>query len=484
MPWRHDVLNSRRLIANFTSAAGMRVAVAAVSFLFFVLLARRWGSTELGAFATIFAIFTVLQQAPLLGLHVPLIRDLAKRPESLVEIGPSAIALSVGVGSLLGVLVGLVGEGYYPASMRLSLWLVGASLVPGAVLFVGDSVLVAQERLGRVATLNIAENLARTCVWTVLVLLGYSLTALFLALAILRGLMLVAYFGPRGLRPLLNFERCNRDVIAGMLTSCPTFLGILVLAAGMNRLDFIMLSSLGTLQQVGLYSVPYKIYETALMVPSVLSLTLFPAFATTFAISGRRFEDLVRQFLRVCLTAGLPCAIALIFLAVPLVVTLFGSVYQGSAIVLVILAFVPVLISMDQALTMALLASGHERLDLRVLACACGFYAIALGVLIPSMGFVGAALATALAAAVQVAVRYRLVRTRLGMQSMVGVASRPVLAGVLMAATVWALRPMSLGLAIVLGGAVYAATLVLLRAVTRADVGVILGALQRPGEAS
>lgn len=476
--------NVRKLIRNFTSAAGMRVAVSAVSFAFFVLLARRWGSIELGEFATVFSFFVVLQQAPLLGLHVPFIRDLARRPDSLHEMGPSAAVLAIAIAGVLGALLGLVGERYYPASMQPSFWLVGVSLVPGALLVIGESAFVSQERLGRVAALSIGENLVRTCVWLVLLVLGYGLTALFLALAILRALTLLAYYGPPDLRPVLRFGRCRRDAVAGLLGSCPIFLGILVLAATINRLDFIMLSRLGTLEQVGLYSAPYKVYETALMVPSVLALALFPAFATTFATSERHFEHLVRQSLRVCLTAGVPCAIALSFLADLLMVALFGSVFQTAAPVLVILAVGPVLVAMDQCLTMAMLASGRERLDLRVLACACGYYAIALRMLIPAMGIDGAALATASAAAVQVAVRYRLVRTRLGMRSMADVAWRPVVAGVLMAATGWATRPASLIGALFLGSAVYAATLALLRAVTRADVQWIRRALERPREAS
>jgi O-antigen/teichoic acid export membrane protein len=292
------------------------------------------------------------------------------------------------------------------------------------------------------------------------------------------------YFLACDLRPVLCLGRCSREVVAGLLSLAPTFFGILLLAACINRLDFVMLSKLGTLEQVGLYAAPYRIYEMALMVPSVLALALFPLFAASAAAPGAQLEDLARQVLRVSLTAGLPCAIALAFLAEPAMVLLFGDAFAPAAPVLATLAILPVLAAADQALTMVLLATGHEQLDLAALGCAGLFYVIALAILIPSQGILGAALATAAATTVQLTVRYRLIRTVMGLRSMMDIVLRPTLAGAVMVVTAWAVRPLSIALALVAGGAVYAATLAASKAVTRADLRWVRGALQRPGEAS
>lgn len=462
----------------------MRAAVAIASFFLFVLLARRWSGAELGEFSTLFAFFLILQQAPLLGLHVPLMRELAASPQSLSEIGPSIAAIGVSAGALLGAGLGLAGVRFYPPSMHASFWLLGASLVPSALILVGESVLLARERLDRVAVITVAESLVRSGLWLLVVTFGAGLTSLFLILTTLRVLTLLVYYSHRDLRSVLRIWRGKPQTIARLLALAPTFAGILLLAGGINRLDFITLSRLGTMEQVGQYSAPYKIYETALMVPSVLALTLFPAFARAFAASGPGFEALVRQFLRACLTVGLPCAIALGFSAAPLVVGLFGPEFEMAAVVLATLAIVPVLVAADQALTMALLAAGHEQLDLRVLACACALYLLALAALIPSAGIEGAAIATLATAIVQMTLRYGAVRRRLGLAGMGGLVARPLLAGALMAAAIWAARPLALPVALAAGVAVYALTLTALRAVTADDVHWLLGALQRPREAA
>src|SRR5262249_62372061 len=122
------------------------------------------------------------------------------------------------------------------------------------------------------------------------------------------------------------------------------------------------------------------------MVPAMLTLTVFPEFARAAAASQQQFTELLRQFVRVVVTVGLPVAVVLAFVAGPLIVLLFGSDFASAADVLVILAISPVFIAVDQAFTMALLANGYEQLDLWVLACACAFYALALWVVIPALG--------------------------------------------------------------------------------------------------
>src|SRR5262249_31740766 len=177
--------------------------------------------------------------------------------------------------------------------------------------------------------------------------------------------------------------------------------------AGISRLDVIMLSLLGTLQQVALYSAPYKVYEAVLMVPSALALALFPVFARTQAQhSEQQFEELARQLIRACVTVGLPCAVTIPLLAAPLVSLLFGNRFLPGSFVLVLLAPVAVLYAVEQTLTNVLLAKGYDGLDLKVLAWACAYYFVALAVLIPRMGFRGAAVATASTAVVQLAIRY------------------------------------------------------------------------------
>lgn len=477
-------MNLRRVLGNVVSVAGMRATVAVLSFGFFVFAARQWSNRELGEFATVYAIFVLLRQLPLLGLHVLLIRDGARDPTALTQLAPNVLVLAIGTSVVLGTLVGIVGGWVYPPPLDRALWLIGVALVPAAAIVVAESILVAEQRLARTAVLSVADTTARTIAWLGLMIFGGGLTAVCAALAAVQFAMIPIYYVTSGPRTVLRWQHVSVRAISRLLARCPTFLGILLLSAGLSRLDFLSLSALSSLEQVGLYAAPYKVYEVALMVPSVLTLALFPVVSAARRSHGHAFEHLLRQLVRLCVTVGLPCAIALIALAEPLVTALFGPTFAAAGLTLAILGGVPVVVAVDQTLAMALLASGREQVDLTVLTRSCGAYILALLVLVPTMGATGAAIATALVAVLQTAVRYRRVRALGEIPDLVDVVTKPACAAAAMAAAVWTLRPISVVLGLSVGVAVYTAGLSMLRAVTREDVTWVIAALQRPREAS
>lgn len=477
-------MNLRRILCNVVSTAGMRAAVALFSFGFFALAARRWSGRELGEFATVYAVFVLLRQAPLLGLHVPLIRHVAREPAALATRAPNMMIVGLATACVVGPLVGVVGGWVYPPSLGIALWLVGAALLPSAAIVLAESILVAQQRLARVAALSGAETGARTAIWLVVILAGGDLTAVCAALLVVQLGMVPLYFAASGPRAALRLDRASARETRRLLAQCPTFLGILLLSAGLSRLDFLLLPAVSSLEQVGLYAAPYKLYETALMVPSVLTLALFPVVSA--AIRNRRpeFNQLVRQIVRLVVTIGLPGAIVVIALADPIITTLFGGRFRSAGGTLAILAGVPVVVAVDQTLTIALLAAGRESFDLKVLLLSFSVYALVLLALVPPMGARGAAVATAFVAVLQMAVRYRRLRSLGEVEPLGDVVMRPVYAAGLMALALWVVRPISLALSVSVGLAAYAAGLSLLRAVTRQDMAWVIGALQRPSETS
>src|SRR5437868_4761760 len=73
--------------------------------------------------------------------------------------------------------LGLVGLFLYPPSTHAAFALVALSLIPSAVIAVSESLLTAQERVDVVATLSVAENLARVLLWLGVLWSGLSTTA-------------------------------------------------------------------------------------------------------------------------------------------------------------------------------------------------------------------------------------------------------------------------------------------------------------------
>lgn len=475
------MLDLRRVLHNATSATAMRVASMGLSFAMFTFLARRWGDVRLGEFATLFAIFTLLQRAPLLGLHIPFAREVAARPEGRTRHVVNSTLLSLAVSVVLAVVVALGGAALYPPHMRAAIGLLGLTMIPTGVIVVAESLLWGEERLGVVMTINVVENVVRVAGVVAVVLAGHGLTAVWACILLGRLVMVAAYLGAGGLGRILDPRAVDPRLLRDYLVMSPTFLGMLLLSTSINRIDFLILSKLGGLRDVGLYSSAYKINEMLLMAPTILSVVLFPVFSRLAASPGEGLETLVRRTFRMYFVAGAPLVLLLAAGAEPIIRLIYGPAYAPAAILLCALIAVPVLAGLDQVLTAVLLARGRQTDDLKVLAISCGLYVALLFALIPRLGALGAALATLVTAIAQLVTRYVVTRRGAGVPPLIGSLARPAAAAAAMAAALALLGGRSLVLAAVVALPVYVAAVALLGVVTRRDVIDLRAALTTTG---
>jgi O-antigen/teichoic acid export membrane protein len=469
------VIDLRRPLRNFSATTVSRLASAALSFGLFAFLARRWSTVDLGAFATILAIFTLLQQAPLLGLHLVLGRDRAAKKESRKRQAVNAAAIALTTSLVLAALVVGIGFALYPATMHPALGLMALALIPTALVDVEEGLLWGEERLGTTTAVNLLENVVRVAGSAVLLYQGYGLTAVWACFLVARCVMLVAYWMRSGLRDVVSFADFDPALVRHYLRISPTFAGILVASASINRIDFMLLSKLGRLSDVGYYAAAYRLNELALMLPITRSIVLFPVFSRVLVESERQFLELLRGVVRFNFIVGVPLAFAVAVCAKPILTLFFGATYGESTVVLRLLIFVPVLAGLDQALTGVQLLRGRQRDDLRVLTISLIAYVALLVALIPPFGFVGAGIATLATGVLQLVLRYASTRGADIVPPMLGLIVRPMAAALVMLGTLIVTGDRGIATRLVVGLLGYAVALASLRAVTRAELSRLAG---------
>lgn len=472
------MIELRRLLKNFASAGVMRLVSAILSFLFVPYLGRQWGAEGLGTFSTVLALYLFLEQVPLLGLQLLLIKEVAARPEETGKLATNAMLLSLAVACLVALGLGAFGQTYDPA-MRPAIWLVGLSLVPTAPIAVIESVLIGKEKMGRIAGMNVIESLFRVGCWFTIVLLGFGLTSLFAAFLVGRVLLAASYFRWGQVRDFLGLSHASTETVGFLLLACPTFLGIRILSSSINRIDFILLSKLGSIEDVGLYSAPYKLYELCLLVPMLATVVLYPVLSRVLAQSRDQFASLARQIFRIYFVGGMPFAIAIAFHSTAIMHLVYKDEFVGGDDVLAMLSFAVVLAGLDQVCVMIFLAHGRQDLDLRVLAISSALYVALLTAMIPWWGYLGAGIATSLVALVQAGLKIYVAGRWLEVRGMVGVVARPAVAAVLMAGLVWLGGGISPSITVPAAFAFYFAALVIVRAVTPRDWEVLKTAFER-----
>jgi O-antigen/teichoic acid export membrane protein len=407
------MFNPRVLMKNMTSMAAMRIIAAALSFFLVVCIARFWGTEPMGRFALLSSLFIFLQQMPLLGLHLVLIRDSAARPETVPAQIANALAIALGAGTILALGLGVAGSVLYrdDMPMRLSVALVALCVIPTGFICVIESVLIGQERMHLVAKWNVAENIIRTALSLLALWLGMDLVAVFSVFLLGRLILVAAYFKALHVHQLLQGVLPHRAGIAAYLRQVPTFLGIMVCSASINRLDFLLLPALGSAHALGLYSAPYKVYEMALMAPSLITIVLMPMFASQYQKSPERLARLIEAAIRLLLLAAIPCVGVAAFFARP-IMSLFGPDFIDTAWVLQLMLVSLLFVTLNQLLSLVMLVSHQQVLDFKALMWSCIAYALLLLLLIPRWGMGGAAAATFAVAVLQPGLRYVMLRAR------------------------------------------------------------------------
>ena len=422
----------RTLARNLASMSVMRLGSALIAFLLFWFLARGGDAAFLGAYAFLLGVFAFLQQLPLLGLHLAVVRDAATDSESTPTIVANLGMLGFLAALLLGGLCATVGLVYYPAEMHMAFLLVGCAMLPTAWVNLSEAILVGRQEMGAVAGVNLVEATWRAVASAIAFGFGAGLTALFVVfLAGRAGAALYYYWFspqvPRWQARLLDWPRLRSE-----LAGCPVFFGIMVLSAAISRFDVFFLSRFGSLADVGVYAVAAKIYEAALMAPSVIAAVLYPAFSRAADHERPAMHAMLGMAVYWVFLLALPCAVGVALLAQPLIAGVFGTPYAAAAPALQVLMGALVLVALNQILTLALLACHEQRSDLNSLLAALAAIVFLLALLIPVWGMLGAAWAVFGAMLVQLVMRYVYLRLRVHAAPGFRALWRPGLAGLSM----------------------------------------------------
>ncbi len=161
-----------------------------------------------------------------------------------------------------------------------------------------------------------------------------------------------------------------------------------------SYVDTLMLSVMRSDQETGLYNAAYRLYEGLINLPVIIATVVGPKLARYFVSDRTRHARLTRLSVASAFGLAVPAAVATVWLAPWLVVTLFGAAYEPSAPVLVILALGFVFVFPLQLMHSVAISVNEERLLL-----AAGLVGLVANVglnlfLIPVYGMHGAAAAT------------------------------------------------------------------------------------------
>lgn len=341
-----------------------RVGQQGVLLLFTALVARQLGEVGLGQLAWITAVLYIGNVFSTFGLDTALLRQIGAERDAESAPLASALGLELILAAIFIIVLWLLplrGQtAVTVAGLRLYSW----ALFPLALLTITNAALRGYERMGLLTLLTLAAAVTQLGGTAVLFAIGGDFQAL------LRWLLAVQLLSAGGSwwvcrRWLPGFGIRWRQFRGGQLWQLARvgfWLALLMVTAVLlQRLGILLLGWLGTEAQMGQMAAALRLVEAARLLPGAVMGAMFPVLARRRVESGDwRLE--ARDWVGWGLVGyGLFAALALTFLARPLVLLLFGDGYETAVSLLQILAWGIIPFTISLPLSLELVVAGAEK---------------------------------------------------------------------------------------------------------------------------
>ena len=394
---------------NSSFVLGIQAAVKILAFLFNVYIVRRLGDVHFGrysavmAYVAIFAIFTDWGMSPYA------LREMAKDHGKTSYLLPNIMAIRI----VLSLIILL-------AAPLSALWLgkdkdvVTGILIASAGLilyaFQGplDSALTARERLDTTSILTLVNQLVFWGLGVLLLINGAGFIGLIIAS--LAGVAVVTLLSGRMLLRLGVGQLALSPRLWPPLLRAALPFGISGIASVfMNRFDTVLMSFVLTDAAVGWYNVPWALIAMILLIAQSIAIAAYPSMVRNYAADPESLPRITWQFIKYLLIVCLPIAMGGSVLANRIILTLYGTTFTHSILVLqVMLWALPCLFLLE------LLGRVADTLSLERSAARINvinaLIVVALNLfLVPTIGILGGALALVGGRAIRLVQYWRLI---------------------------------------------------------------------------
>lgn len=386
----------RRLVIRNLSLQTMSEGIAlACGLASSMVLSRHLDVAGFGAFNYAFAFMFLFLSLNDLGVNTIVVREVSQAPDRAGRIIGAALTLRLAI-AMVALAAAWVTIWLWPMdpSLRRPLTLF-ALILPLNALNVPAMIFQTAMRFDLAALTTILWRVSGLLLILVTVALGMGVTAVLGALLVSEviGLTVVYVLSRRLVRFRLEIDRAEWRVL---LRSAAPVGATLLLAALVNRIDFMMLERMVSLDAVGLYSAAYRVTNMIEKLPLLVMATLYPIMSQLAATDRNRLRDVYRRTVTHFAAAALPIGLLVTFLAPHLTALAFGEDYRAAGVPLRYLVWATVCLYIALTGGNLLISIGRERDS--VIALALGAAAnIGLNLFfIPWRGIEGAAMATAI----------------------------------------------------------------------------------------
>ncbi|MBI4827430.1 MAG: oligosaccharide flippase family protein [Nitrospinae bacterium] len=383
----------RRIGRNAVFKTLTELVGRALSFIFYVALARWLGEEALGAFSLLYSVGAVAVFLVDPGLNLLLIRE-APRDEGYLA-RTAGVALAAKLALCAACVAAAAGHGLaagYPPAMVALFALMGAQMAAFALAEYAGALFQARQSMEHETLALGAGKIAVTGAAVLTLMLGGGLAATLLVMTaaqILAAAGALWWAARRGV-PLL--PRWNGAQAARLLRAAAPLGVVTFFTIAFYRLDVIVAPLLGVgFGPLGHYSAGVKILDVALAAPTLMMAAAFPTLSAMAGAGRGAFRAAANRAVAGVAAAGVAAGAVIWALSDPLVTLLYGPAFAPAAESLRWLAAAAAVMFARHALISVLLLDGRQG-SAALFTGLAGALNLALNTaLIPPMGVTGMA---------------------------------------------------------------------------------------------
>lgn len=366
-------------------------------FVLHIIAARFMGAEDYGRFS--FAMAFAMLFAPILGpgFYQLLIREIARDKGSTSKYLSHALSWKLAAAPVAFLLIYLSVNVIHDTPRTLqTVYLMAIATILHSFKNTFTPALLAHERFTLNGISLILERIALLVFSSIVLLSGGGLIGVCWTFIAVRTIDL-AIIAALVWHKIVHFGVGRNVQFTKQLFLAAIPIGAFQITLGFyNYVDTVMISGLRNPAEVGWYGAAYKLYEGLMILPVIIGTVVMPRISRLHIEDRNAFARLSRSGLQYVFLVALATAANGIIFADKMIIFFFGSDFASSIVAIEIL-FVGIVFAFTiNFLQTLLISADRQNLVFHVAVAGLIMNVLLNAVLIPSFGYIGAAVATVL----------------------------------------------------------------------------------------
>jgi len=383
------------IVKNITTLFSANVVTGILAFFINILIARHLGDVNFGkyTFALAFvSLFTVLSH---LGIHIIVVRDVAREKSSASEYLGNALLLVLILSTVTYILIIiLINILNYPYDTKLIVYIIGIAVISESIALIFKAIFRAFEKMEYEAFVLLLGRIIFFCSVLLVFHFGYSLIVLVLSYLASNFISLFLCILIASRKFIMPKFKINLNFMKYLLTTAVPFALAGVLNMIYIRTDTIMLSIMKGDAVVGWYNAAYTLVLSLSLLNNALVMALLPPTSKAFVTSIERLNIIYEKSFRYTIMFLSPIAVGTTLLADKIIIFVYPEEFINSAIALRILIWSGVASFLNGLYYMILGAINKQKITSVIMGCGAIVNVFLNLLLIPNWSYIGAGLAT------------------------------------------------------------------------------------------